>query len=275
MASRILHISDIHVGSRAASPIHTALIPLIDRIDPELVIMSGDLTHRARREQHEAAATFLRSLGRPLLVIPGNHDIPSWASIGRFTRTFEEFERQWRETEPVYRSETILAVGLNSVRSWRHQSGSLAERQLRRVAEEMVRAPEHALRVVVLHHHLLGAPWRTWKPPLSRRTRVLARLVDAGAELVLAGHVHQSAVSERREFEVVHGGEHAVTVALAPGLGQPRPQRRGEARGFHVFEPELDALRVSTFVWQDDDWALIGQRRFPRGREPLREIDPS
>ena len=274
MASRILHISDIHVGSHAASPIHTALTPLIDRIDPELVIMSGDLTHRALREQHEAAATFLRSMGRPLLVIPGNHDIPSWASIGRFTRTFEEFERQWRETEPVYRSETILAVGLNSVRPWRHQSGSLTEHQLRRVAEEMARAPERALRVVVLHHHLLGAPWRTWKPPLSRRTRVLARLVDAGAELVLAGHVHQSAVSERREFEVVHGGEHAVTVALAPGLGQPRPQRRGEARGFHVFEPEPDALRVSTFVWQDDDWALIGQRRFPRGREPLREIEP-
>jgi len=271
--SRILHISDIHVGSRAASPIHTALTPLIDRIDPELVIMSGDLTHRARREQHEGAATFLRGLGRPLLVIPGNHDIPSWASIGRFTRTFEEFERQWRETEPVYRSDTILAVGLNSVRPWRHQSGSIAERQLRRIAEEMARAPEDALRVVVLHHHLLGAPWRTWKPPLSRRTRVLARLVDAGAELVLAGHVHQSAVSERREFEVVHGGEHAVTVALAPGLGQPRPQRRGEARGFHVFDAEPAALRVTTFVWQDDDWALIGQRRFPRGREPLREIE--
>jgi 3',5'-cyclic AMP phosphodiesterase CpdA len=273
--SRILHISDIHVGSRAASPIHTALTPLMERIDPELVIMSGDLTHRGRREQHEGAAAFLRDLGRPLLVIPGNHDIPSWASPARrFTSTFDEFERQWERTEPVYQSDTILAVGLNSVRPWRHQSGALAERQLAWVAEEMSRAPAGALRVVALHHHLLGAPWRSWKPPLSRRTRVLGRLVDAGAELVLAGHVHQSAVSERREFEVVHGGEHAVTVALAPGLGQPRPQRRGEARGFHVFEAEHAALRVTTFVWQDDDWALIGQRRFPRGREPLQEIEP-
>jgi 3',5'-cyclic AMP phosphodiesterase CpdA len=273
--SRILHISDLHVGSREESPIHRALAPLIERIDPELVIASGDLTHRGRRDQHEGAARFLRDLGRPLLVIPGNHDIPSWASLGRFTRTFDEFERQWQRTEPVYQSEHVLAVGLNSVRPYRHQSGALAERQLQWVRDEMARAPEGALRVVVLHHHLLGAPWRTWKPPLSRRTRVLARLVDAGAELVLAGHVHQSAVSERREFEVVHGGEHAVTVALAPGLGQPRPQRRGEARGFHVFESEPSALRVTTFVWQDDDWALIGERRFPRGREPLREIEPS
>jgi 3',5'-cyclic AMP phosphodiesterase CpdA len=271
--SRILHISDIHVGSRAASPIHTALTPLIERIDPELVIMSGDLTHRGRREQHEGAAAFLRDLGRPLLVIPGNHDIPPWTSLGRFTRTFDEFERQWERTEPVYQSETVLAVGLNSVRPWRHQSGAIADRQLKWVAAEMARSPAGALRVVALHHHLLGAPWRTWKPPLSRRSRVLGRLVDAGAELVLAGHVHQSAVAERREFEVVHGGEHAVTVALAPGLGQPRPQRRGEARGFHVFEADAAALRVTTFVWQGDDWALVGQRRYARGSQPLREIE--
>jgi 3',5'-cyclic AMP phosphodiesterase CpdA len=272
--TRILHISDIHVGSREQLPIQRALAPLIERIHPELVIASGDLTHRARREQHERAAAFLRGLGRPLLVIPGNHDIPSWASLGRFTRTFEEFERQWERTEPVYQSENILAVGLNSVRPWRHQSGAIAESQLRWVAEEMARAPEGALRVVALHHHLLGAPWRTWKPPLSRRTRVLARLVDAGAELVLAGHVHQSAVAERREFEVVRGGEHAVTVALAPGLGQPRPKRRGESRGFHVFEAQSASLQVMTFAWQEDDWALIGNRSLPRGREPLRELEP-
>jgi 3',5'-cyclic AMP phosphodiesterase CpdA len=267
--TRILHISDMHVGSREELPIQRALAPLVERIDPELVIASGDLTHRSRRDQHERAAAFLRGLDRPLLVIPGNHDIPPWASLGRFTRTFEEFERQWELTEPVYRSEKILAVGLNSVRPWRHQSGAIAESQLQWVGEQMARAPEGALRVVALHHHLLGAPWRTWKPPLARRTRVLARLVDAGAELIVAGHVHQSAVAERREFEVVHGGEHAVTVALAPGLGQPRPKRRGEARGFNVFDAEPDSLRVTTFVWQDDDWALIGLRRFPRGLQPL------
>jgi 3',5'-cyclic AMP phosphodiesterase CpdA len=271
--TRILHISDIHVGSREELPIQRALVPLIERIDPELVIASGDLTHRSRRDQHERAAAFLRGLGRPLLVIPGNHDIPPWSSLSRFTGTFDEFERQWERTEPVYQSENILAVGLNSVRPWRHQSGAIAESQLRWVAEQLARAPNGALRVVALHHHLLGAPWRTWKPPLSRRTRVLARLVDAGAELVLAGHVHQSAVAERREFEVVHGGEHAVTVVLAPGLGQPRPKRRGEARGFHVFEAETSLVRVTTFVWQDDDWALIGQRRYARGNEPLREIE--
>jgi hypothetical protein len=137
------------------------------------------------------------------------------------------------------------------------------------VREAFADAPDGALRVVAVHHHMLGAPWRAWKPPLSRRTKTLAAFVDAGAELVVAGHVHQSAVAERREFEVVHGGERSAVIVTAPGLGQPRPKRRGEARGFHVYDAAPSTLRVLTYVWRDEDWALIADRLFPRGREPL------
>ena len=98
---------------------------------------------------------------------------------------------------------------------------------------------------------------------------MLASLVDAGAELVLAGHIHQGAVSERREFEVASGGEHGVTVSIAPGLGQPRPSRRGEARGLVVYEIAPDSLLAQTYVWRDGDLRLTAARRFPRGREPL------
>jgi hypothetical protein len=98
---------------------------------------------------------------------------------------------------------------------------------------------------------------------------VLGSLVDAGAELILAGHIHQAAVSERREFEVSTGGERGVTVAIAPGLGQPRPHRRGEARGLHLFEVGSASLRVETYVWQGDDWGLTAERELPRGRRPL------
>jgi hypothetical protein len=77
-------------------------------------------------------------------------------------------------------------------------------------------------------------------------------------------------VSERREFEIsTAGGERGVTVSIAPGLGQPRPNRRGEARGLHVYEAEGDALNVHTYIWRDDGWALTAERRFPRGRNPL------
>lgn len=266
--TRVLHLSDLHVGTEEEPRLEPGLEALIDRVDPQLIIASGDLTHRGRPEQHDRAADFLRGLGRPVLAIPGNHDIP-YTPVARFTKTFEQFERHWETTEPVHRSDSLFVVGLNSVRPWLQQSGRLRRAQLAHAAELLRDAPPTALRVVVLHHHLLGAPWRSRKKPVARRSRVLAALVDAGAELVLAGHIHQAAISERHEFEVVTGDIRGVTVSIAPGLGQPRPNRRGEARGLLVYLCEEDALTVETYIWREDDWGLTAIRRFPRGRGPL------
>jgi 3',5'-cyclic AMP phosphodiesterase CpdA len=266
---RLLHISDLHAGSVEETAVERSLEPLVERVRPELVVASGDLAHRGRRREHERAAAFLRGLGRPLLVIPGNHDIP-YTFPARFTRPWAEFERQWETVEPVFRADDLVVVGLNSVRPWRHQSGGIRSGQIARAKELLADAPHGALRVVALHHHLIGAPWRSRKKPVARRSEVLAGLVDAGAELILAGHIHQAAVSERHEFEVERNGLRGVTVSVAPGLGQPRPNRRGEARGLHVYEANEDLLLVQTYVWRDDDWGLTATRRFPRGREPLR-----
>jgi 3',5'-cyclic AMP phosphodiesterase CpdA len=269
VATRILHVSDLHTGTTEDAAVGPALAALAERLEPELVVATGDVTHRNRPAQHERAAALLRSLGRPLLVIPGNHDIPRMPP-GRFTSTFAEFEREWSETEPVHASERFHVVGLNSVRPWRQQSGGLRRSQLRWAAERLQEAAPGALRVVALHHHMIGAPWRTRKKPVAERNRVLGALVDSGAELVLAGHTHQGAVSERREFEVVHGDVGAVLVSVAPGLGQPRPRRRGEARGLHVYEATETTVGVSTYIWRDGDWALTAERLFPRGMRPLR-----
>jgi 3',5'-cyclic AMP phosphodiesterase CpdA len=265
---RLLHISDLHARSAEETRVERGLEPLIDRVEPELIVVTGDLAHRGRRLEHERAADFLRALGRPLLVIPGNHDIP-YTFPARFTRPWAEFERQWKTVEPEFRSEDVVVVGLNSVRPWRHQSGGIRTSQIRRAAERLADAPEGALRVVALHHHLIGAPWRSGKRPVAKRSAVLAGLVDAGAELILAGHIHQAAVSERHEFEVERDGLPGVTVSVAPGLGQPRPNRRGEARGLHVYEATADTLFVATYTWREDDWGLTALRRFPRGPGPL------
>jgi len=267
-ATRLLHLSDLHVGTDEEPRLEPGLEALIDRVDPELIVASGDLTHRGRPEQHNRAANFLRGLGRPVLAIPGNHDIP-YTPVARFTKTFAQFERHWETTEPVYRSDSLFVVGLNSVRPWRQQSGGIRSAQLAHAAELLPQAAPAALRVVVLHHHLLGAPWRSRKKPVARRSHVLASLVDAGAELVLAGHIHQAAISERHEFEVVSGDIRGVTVSIAPGLGQPRPNRRGEARGLLVYRCEEEALTVETYIWREDDWGLTALRRFPRGRGAL------
>lgn len=272
MPTRLLHLSDLHAGTAEEAPVEGALGSLVERLSPALIAVTGDLAHRGRRAEHERAAALLRGLGRPLLVIPGNHDIPY--TPARFFRPWAEFERQWQTVEPVVRSEQLVVVGLNSVRPWRHQSGRIRDAQIEHAREQLRDAPEGALRVVCLHHHLIGAPWRSRKRPVARRSHVLAGLVDAGAELILAGHIHQAAVSERHEFEVERDGLRGVTVSVAPGLGQPRPNRRGEARGLHVYDAEADSLRVQTYIWREREWELTATRVFQRGRQPLK-IEPA
>lgn len=269
MLTRVLHVSDLHFGRHEDKAAHEALADLVAKASPELVVCSGDVAHRGRRDQLERGGAFLRGLGRPVLVVPGNHDLP-YTFPARFLAPWAEFRRQFETTEPLYASDAVYAVGLNSARPWRHQSGGIRDDQLARAAELFENAPATACRVAVLHHHLLGAPWRSRKKPVARRNHVLASLVESGAELILAGHIHQSTVCERREFEIATpGGERAVVVAIAPGFGQPRPRRRGEARGLHVYEVRRERLVVNTFVWREDGWGLTAVRRFPRGREPL------
>ncbi|HEV2593217.1 MAG TPA: metallophosphoesterase [Gaiellaceae bacterium] len=268
MLTRILHVSDLHMGAHESPEVELAVAALVERTSPELVIASGDLTHRGRRDQHERSAAALRSLGPPVVAVPGNHDIP-YTFPARFTTPWREFERQWETTEPVHASETLQVVGVNSVRPYRHQSGGVKAAQLERVRARLEEAAPGALRVVVLHHQLVGAPWRTRKRPVAHRSHVLATLVDSGAELILGGHIHQATVSERHEFEVIEGDTRGVVVSIAPGFGQPRPQRRGEARGCVVYTATDVTLLAETYIWRDGDWGLTAQRRFARGPKPL------
>ena len=264
MAVCLLHVSDLHTGTREDREVEGALGALVRRIEPELIVASGDLTNRGRRDQHEHAARYLRSFGAPVLAVPGNHDLP-YTFPARFTRPWAEFERQWQTTEPTFASASLQVVGLNSARPFRHQGGALRAGQLRSAAERLRAAPDGAYRVAVLHHHMLGAPWRAArKRPVSRRNHVLRALVDAGADLILAGHIHQAAVSERHEFEVLDGGVRAAVVSIAPGLGQPRPSRLGEARGLHVYEVGERELTVRTHIWRGGEFGLTATRIFER-----------
>jgi 3',5'-cyclic AMP phosphodiesterase CpdA len=261
----ILHVSDLHTGTREDVEVEAALAQLVGRTRPELIVASGDLTNRGRRQEHEQAHRFLLSLGPPVLAVPGNHDLP-YTFPARFTRPWTEFERVWGSAEPTHASPGLHVVGLNSARPYRHQGGALHASQLREAAQRLDTADDDAYRVVVLHHHMLGAPWRAArKKPVSKRNEVLRTLVTAGADLILAGHIHQAAVSERHEFEVVDGDVRAAIVSIAPGLGQPRPSRLGEARGLHVYDVGEKTLTVSTHIWRGGDWGLTARRVFPRG----------
>jgi 3',5'-cyclic AMP phosphodiesterase CpdA len=258
-------VSDLHFGARSGlddPALEQAIGELVGRVEPGLVVASGDLTHHGRPGEHEAAARYLHALGPPLLVVPGNHDIPTFPP-GRFTHPFREYERHW-SMDPVHSSPGLVAVGVTSVTPWGYQRGRLRRADLERAAGRLLSAEPGVFRVVVLHHQLAGAPWRTIKRPLSGRSHVLRRLARAGAELILGGHVHQTTIAERRDFELTAGETNACVLATAPGLGSPRPRRAHEARGVLVHRADEWQISVEAYVWRDESWLLNGTRTFPR-----------
>jgi 3',5'-cyclic AMP phosphodiesterase CpdA len=269
VTARILHLSDLHTGIGEAPDVEARTVALVERERPDLVVASGDLSHRGRRGELERAHAFLASLGPPVLAVPGNHDFPP-AFPARFTRPWTEFERIWETTEPVYASPALHVVGINSARPSHHQSGGVRDEALGRAVTRLGEAAPGACRVVVLHHNLLGAPWRAArKRPLARRGLVLERLAGAGAELILGGHIHQAAVGERREFDVLDDNSHSTVLSIAPGFGRPRPSRSGEARGLQLYEIDETELTAVTYLWRAGDWARSARRAFPRGGRPL------
>lgn len=262
MLVRILQVSDLHVGAHddGRADVETAIRALVTEKQPELVIATGDLTHRNRADQHRRAGDFLGSLGPPVVAVPGNHDLPALPPR-RVLAPFEAFVAVWGETEPVYRSAGAVVCCVNSVRPWRYQRGAVSGAQLERARGALATAPAGVLRVVALHHHLVSAPWRAGKRTIPSRSRTLAAFASSGAELVVAGHIHQSVVVERREFQHAPGG---VVLATAPGAGRPRPGRHTEAAGVHLYDADETTLRVQTFVWLDAELTLVADRAFPR-----------
>ena len=276
MSTRVLHVSDLHFGRNDRPESSEALAPLVEQSQPELVIASGDLTHRGLRSQHERAADFLRGLGLPLLAIPGNHDIP-YSFPKRFTRPWEEFERLWETTEPVYRSDGVVVAGLNSVRPWRHQSGRLRDAQLRARGRAFAgiptatfrdrRAPPPpARRALAVAEEAGGGPEprprgarrgrrrpdpRRPHPPEHRRRAARVRALDAGRR------------ARRRRLDRAR----LRPAPAEPPRRGPRPPRLRD-RGERAAHPHLHLAR-----------GRLGARRpcepFPRGREPLAFESPA
>jgi 3',5'-cyclic AMP phosphodiesterase CpdA len=188
--SVLLQISDPHFGTEQA-PVVEALATLARQQRPDVLVLSGDITQRARPAQFRAARAFADRLGAPVLAVPGNHDIPLldwWARLRHpYARYIAAFGT---DLEPVHRSPELMVVCVNTTRAWRHQNGEISGRQVDRVARLLVRAESAQLRVVVVHQPVAV----TRADDLSNRLRghaaALERWAAAGADLVMGGHIH-------------------------------------------------------------------------------------
>ncbi len=265
MTACAIHISDLHRGTHEAPELDDALVTLCQELQPELVIASGDLSNRCRRAELEEAKALLDRLEAPTLAVPGNHDIP-YTLPARVTSPWKPFEAVFGSTDPVLRTQNAVVCGLNSGRPWRHQGGRLGPARLASVAPILADAPTGALRIVVCHHHLAGAPWRaSRKFPLKHRDVVLRSLAAAGTELVLGGHIHQGTAVERHAFQALgDDARRSLVLATAPGFGRPRPDRLGEANGLHLVRWTADEMEIETRIWRGGRFEPVCAKRAPR-----------
>ncbi len=155
---RIAHISDLHFGKHLPRLVDV-LSEEIQRMQPSLVALSGDLTQRARPEEFAAAADFIRMLPEPVLVVPGNHDLPGWRPWRRFITPWRDWHRHiGSELEPTTRGPEFLAIGVTTARRWgRHldwSRGRINLDQLARIERLASSAEPDLVRIVVAHHPL-------------------------------------------------------------------------------------------------------------------------
>lgn len=219
--SLILHISDMHFGTEQA-PVVEALAALAAQQQPGLVVLSGDITQRARPSQFRAARAFVDRLGVPFIAIPGNHDIPLFDLWTRFTRPYARHRAAFGGAlEPLHEADDLLVLGVNTTRVWRHVHGELSLQQVERVAARLARARAAQLRVIVVHQPIAVPHGEDRVNQLRGQTQALPRWAAAGADMVLGGHIHLPYVMVLpglpRLFTVVQAGT-AVSHRVRPGV---------------------------------------------------------
>lgn len=188
---RLLHCSDPHFGTEQPAVL-AALGRLAVQLDPDVVVLSGDITQRARRAQFAAARGFVDALGaRPLLTLPGNHDVPLFNLLQRAFDPYRNYRRAFgADLEPELRRDDLLLLGVRTTRRWRHKHGQVDADQIARVAARLTQATAAQLRVVVVHQPM-HVPRPEDEKNLLRNAASAARAwAAAGADLVLGGHIH-------------------------------------------------------------------------------------
>ena len=187
----LLHLSDPHFGTEQP-PVVEALTQLARAQSPSLVVLSGDITQRARRHQFALARRFVDGLAAPaLLAIPGNHDVPLFDLPTRLLAPYRNFREAFgTDLEPVHDADDLLVLGLNTTRRWRHKHGEVSQRQVAAVVDRLRRARPAQLRVVVVHQPVQVTRDADRVNLLRGSELALPRWAAAGADLVLGGHIH-------------------------------------------------------------------------------------
>ena len=243
----IAHVSDLHFG-RHDPAVAEALLASIDTHRPNLVVVSGDLTQRARSREFRAARQFLERIAPPKLIIPGNHDVPLFDVIARFRRPLANFQRHLGSLLtpiPHFDDDEITVLGLNTARRLTGKNGRISHAQLAQIRSVLGTRPDRVLKVLATHHPLAIPRGGEAIDLAGRSSAALLAIADAGVHLLLSGHYHRSSTGElaaevaaNRSVLVVHAGT-AISVR----------RRGGEANAYNLIRVDNDRLSIAVMGW--------------------------
>ena len=241
----IVHLSDLHFG-RVDQQLLAPLQQLAVKLKPDVLVVSGDLTQRARTEEFKAARAWLDTLPGPQIVVPGNHDIPLYNVASRFLTPLRKYTRYVTlDLAPEYVDEEIAVLGINTARSLTFKDGRVNKEQLAQMRQRMQAAgPDHT-RIIVTHHPF-DLPEHFDKDDLvDRAPLAMQAFAECGVDLLLAGHVHASHAGNSAHRYKISG--YAALVVQAGTATSTRG--RGEANSFNVLRVAPDDVQVERYSW--------------------------
>lgn len=281
----LVHLSDLHFG-RIDQSLIAPLIACIHAMHPDLVVVSGDLTQRARTIEFEEARAFLAALPMPQLVVPGNHDIPLHNPLRRFFDPLQRYRRYICETlDPVYIDDEIAVAGINTARSLTIKDGRINQDQVEHLKQTWHSARETAVRIIVTHHPL-DVAGTVKKSQLVGDAHVLMPvLTELNVDLLLAGHHH---VSHAANTTTNYPSLKQAALVIQAGTATST-RERGESNSFNLLRIESRRIVVERYDWmlaeaqfqiastseflrEADGWMQTHSTKSPHA---LQEIDPS
>ncbi|MDX1385622.1 MAG: metallophosphoesterase, partial [Thermoanaerobaculia bacterium] len=236
----------------------------------DYVVASGDLTRRAKPRQFRAARSWLQALDRPVLAVPGNHDVPMYRFWERLLVPYGAWRKHYcKELEPRLGDDEVALVGVNSATNFVISGGKVTPRSRERMVAAFAGVNGDAYRIAVLHHNLFRPPDLEDVPrPPRTSTATLDALARAEVDLVLGGHSHQSFYGRspvapaggRRPALLLYAG----TASCSRGRGVEKGQNT-----CHWLEVDGAGVTVGFWRWSPQAETFVEERRetFPRWEE--------
>lgn len=250
MTSRIAHISDLHFPARNEGQV-IALSASIAAVNPDLIVVTGDLTRAGTHDEFQQAKEFLKCLKVPALVVPGNHDIPVPGLWARLRNPFARFNHYFGGSTDYLETPDFLVVGLNTAVGW--QTGwdwSLGYVIPNRVdeASRILQAHRHGrLGLVACHHPLHVHPLDPVRSRTFGSDHAFDQLSASGMNILLHGHLHRS---DRRQFR---GTSEQKVYEICANTALSNRERGGPA-GYNVIDAHERWWRLTKVSWHNGQY---------------------